>query len=709
MTAEPLRKGSSNAATETGATSAEASAPAAPREPAPPAPPPGASGYFAAVRPHRQVREARPSGRRLAALSVIALGIVFGDIGTSPLYALRQCFDPEYGLEASQLNVYGVLSLIVWLLIVVVSIKYIVFIMRADNRGEGGILALLALLLQQERRAADRRRRVFLISLGLFGAALLYGDGIITPAISVLSAVEGVQVVHPHIAESMIVIVALVILLALFVSQRFGTTRLGGAFGPMMALWFVSIGVLGAIEIVREPRVLLALNPFYGLQFFMENGKTGFLVLGAVVLAVTGAEALYADMGHFGKRPIRLAWFGLVFPALLLNYFGQGALVLRDPSASANPFFLLAPTALLWPLVVVATIATVIASQALISGAFSLTQQSVQLGYSPRVTIIHTSHSEVGQIYIPEINNALMIGCLLLVVAFRNSTSLGAAYGIAVTGTMAITSVLFYVVARSRWNWSLAHIGTLTAAFLFVDVSLLCANAIKFEHGGWVPVAIAIGVFTLMSTWKKGRMMLNDVLHAGSLPLSLFLDDVERRKPPRVAGTAVFMTSSAEGVPVVLLHHLKHNKVLHEQVVLMSILSEEVPEVPEDERVSVERLEQGFYRVTAHYGFMETPDVPEVLTLAKAQGLRARALDTTFYLGREQIIIADRKRRGREASPRPGVRRAPAPEEGAPRPMRLARWRKRLFVVMVRNARSATEFFGIPPNRVVELGAQVEF
>jgi KUP system potassium uptake protein len=477
----------------------------------------------------------------------------------------------------------------------------------------------------------------------------------------------------------------------------------------MMALWFVSIGVLGAIEIVREPRVLLALNPFYGLQFFMENGKTGFLVLGAVVLAVTGAEALYADMGHFGKRPIRLAWFGLVFPALLLNYFGQGALVLRDPSASANPFFLLAPTALLWPLVVVATIATVIASQALISGAFSLTQQSVQLGYSPRVTIIHTSHSEVGQIYIPEINNALMIGCLLLVVAFRNSTSLGAAYGIAVTGTMAITSVLFYVVARSRWNWSLAHIGTLTAAFLFVDVSLLCANAIKFEHGGWVPVAIAIGVFTLMSTWKKGRLMLNDVLHAGSLPLSLFLDDVERRKPPRVAGTAVFMTSSAEGVPVVLLHHLKHNKVLHEQVVLMSILSEEVPEVPEDERVSVERLEQGFYRVTAHYGFMETPDVPEVLTLAKAQGLRARALDTTFYLGREQIIIADRKRRGREASPRPGVRRAPAPEEGAPRPMRLARWRKRLFVVMVRNARSATEFFGIPPNRVVELGAQVEF
>jgi KUP system potassium uptake protein len=705
MTAEPLRKGGANAATEAShAAPAEASAPAASREP-----PTGASGFFAAVRPHRQVREERPSGRRLAGLSLIALGIVYGDIGTSPLYALRQCFDPEYGLEASQLNVYGVLSLIVWMLIIVVSIKYIVFIMRADNRGEGGILALLALLLQQERRVADRRRRWLLISLGLFGASLLYGDGIITPAISVLGAVEGVQVVHPHLPESVIVVVALMILLGLFVFQRFGTARIGVMFGPIMAIWFVTIAALGVNEIAREPRVLLALNPWYGLQFFAANGKTGFLVLGAVVLAVTGAEALYADMGHFGKRPIRLAWFGLVFPALLLNYFGQGAIVLRDPSTATNPFFLLAPSSLLWPLVVIATIAAVIASQALISGAFSLTQQSVQLGYSPRVTIVHTSHSQVGQIYIPEINNALMVGCLLLVVAFRNSTALGAAYGIAVTGTMAITSILFYVVARSRWNWSLAHVGTLTAAFLFVDISLLLANAIKFEHGGWVPIAIAIGVFTLMSTWKKGRVMLNEVLHAGSLPLSLFLDDVERRKPPRVSGTAVFMTSSADGVPVVLLHHLKHNKVLHEQVVLMSILTEEVPEVDEDERVQVERLEQGFYRVTARYGFMETPDVPEVLAIAKAQGLRARALDTTFYLGRERIIIADKKRHGGEPAAKPGVRRAPAPSEGAPKPLHLARWRKRLFVVMTRNARSATEFFGIPPNRVVELGAQVEF
>src|SRR5690349_7063057 len=375
MTAEPLRKGGASAATEASpAKAAEASAPATPKEP-----PPGASGFFAAIRPSRPLVEARPSGRRLAGLSLIALGIVFGDIGTSPLYALRQCFDPEYGLEASQLNVYGVLSLIVWLLIFVVSIKYIVFIMRADNRGEGGILALLALLLQQERRSADRRRRILLISLGLFGASLLYGDGMITPAISVLGAVEGIQVVHPHLSESITVVLALAVLLALFIFQRFGTARIGGTFGPLMALWFLAIGVLGTAEIAREPRVLFALNPWYGLQFFLTNGKTGFLVLGAVVLAVTGAEALYADMGHFGKRPIRLAWFGLVFPALLLNYFGQGALVLRDPSTASNPFFLLAPTnAMLWPLVIIATIATVIASQALISGAFSLTQQSVQ-------------------------------------------------------------------------------------------------------------------------------------------------------------------------------------------------------------------------------------------------------------------------------------------------------------------------------------------
>jgi KUP system potassium uptake protein len=434
------------------------------------------------------------------------------------------------------------------------------------------------------------------------------------------------------------------------------------------------------------------------VAFFAANRHVAFLTLGAVVLAVTGAEALYADMGHFGKRPIRVAWFALVLPALIINYMGQGALLLRDPSARANPFFLLAPHVMLLPLVALATIAAVIASQALISGAFSLTQQAVQLGYSPRVTVIHTSKTEAGQIFIPEVNRGLMIGCLMLVLIFRSSISLGAAYGIAVTGTMAITSVLFYVVARGRWNWSLAHVLPISALFLIIDLTLFAANVIKIENGGWVPIVIGIGVFTLMSTWKKGRNLLNHALHSGALPLDLFLGDVARRKPLRVPGTAVFMTSSNDGVPVVLLHHLKHNKVLHEQVILMSVVTQEVPEIKAEERVTVEKLEHGFCRVTARYGFMESPNVPEVLQWARESGIKAKANETTFYLGRERIIISDGERK-------PGTRRAP---DDVVLP-RMAKWRKKLFVVMSRNARSATEFFGIPPNRVVELGAQVEF
>jgi KUP system potassium uptake protein len=655
------------------------------------------TGFHSTARERRHV-EAHPTGKRLAFLSLTALGIVYGDIGTSPLYALQQCFtSKEHVIAPTMENVYGVLSLIVWLLILVVAVKYLVFIMRADNRGEGGILALLALVLQQERRSSDSKRRIVLISAGLFGAALLYGDGMITPAISVLSAVEGLHVATPAF-DQMIIWVSLLILFILFSVQRFGTGRVGTAFGPIMALWFIVIAVLGVLEIAREPRILLALNPWHGIQFFQANGRIGFLTLGAVVLAVTGAEALYADMGHFGKRPIRLAWFGLVLPALLLNYFGQGALLLREPSAVANPFYLLAPRALLLPLVVLATMAAIIASQALISGAFSLTQQAVQLGYSPRVTIMHTSRSEAGQIFIPEVNKALAAGCLLLVLSFGSSQNLGAAYGIAVTGTMAITSLLFGVVARSRWNWPLAHVVPLTAAFLAIDVSLFLANVIKIAFGGWVPIAIALSVFTLMSTWKKGRGLLNQALHAGALPLDLFLTDVARRKPPRVPGTAVFMTSSNSGVPVVLLHHLKHNKVLHEQVILMSLVTHEVPEVSDAERLSVEKFDHGFYRITAGYGFMEQPNVPGILQRARESGIKARPNDTTFYLGRERIIIADGERK-------PGTRRAP---DDAVLP-KMARWRKKLFVIMSRNARSATEFFGIPPNRVVELGAQVEF
>ncbi|MDB4877165.1 MAG: Low affinity potassium transport system protein kup [Gemmatimonadetes bacterium] len=655
------------------------------------------SGFHVAV-PQRHHVESHPTGKRLTFLSLGALGIVYGDIGTSPLYALQQCFTSKtFAIAPTPANVYGILSLIVWLLVLVVAVKYIVFIMRADNRGEGGILALLALILQQERRSSDSKRRMLLVVLGLFGAALLYGDGIITPAISVLSAMEGLNVATP-VSENVIVGLSVVILFALFTVQRFGTGRVGVMFGPIMALWFLTISALGIGEILQAPRILAALNPWHGVQFFLSNRHVAFLTLGAVVLAVTGAEALYADMGHFGRRPIRIAWFALVLPALLLNYMGQGALLLRDPSAVANPFYLLAPHAMLIPLVVLATMAAVIASQALISGAFSLTQQAVQLGYSPRVTVVHTSKSEAGQIFIPEINRMLMLGCLLLVITFKSSIALGAAYGIAVTGTMAITSILFYVVARGRWNWSLAHVLPITLVFLAVDLTLFAANVIKIENGGWVPIVIAIGVFTLMSTWKKGRNLLNQALHAGALPLDLFLGDVERRKPPRVPGTAVFMTSSNDGVPVVLLHHLKHNKVLHEQVILMSVVTHEVPEIKASERVSVEKLEHGFYRVTARYGFMEQPNVPEILQWARDAGIKAKTNETTFYLGRERIIIADGERK-------PGTRRAP---DDAVLP-HMARWRKKLFVVMSRNARSATEFFGIPPNRVVELGAQVEF
>jgi len=655
------------------------------------------SGFHAAI-PQRQHVELHPTGKRLAFLSLTALGIVYGDIGTSPLYALQQCFtSKEFSIAPTPANVYGVLSLIVWLLVLVVAVKYIVFIMRADNRGEGGILALMALILQQERRATDSKRRWALIVLGLFGAALLYGDGIITPAITVLSAVEGVSVATPAFTHT-VVPIAVCILFMLFTVQRFGTGRIGTMFGPVMALWFVTISALGIAQIARAPRILGALNPWHGVTFFVANGKFAFLALGAVVLAVTGAEALYADMGHFGKRPIRLAWFSLVLPALVLNYLGQGALLLRNPGAVTNPFFIAAPRVMLIPLVVLATAAAVIASQALISGAFSLTQQAVQLGYSPRMSVVHTSAREAGQIFIPEINRMLMVGCLFLVLAFQSSNALGAAYGIAVTGTMAITSILFFVVARSQWNWSLVHALPIALAFLAIDLTLFAANIIKIESGGWVPIVVALGVFTLMSTWKRGRGLLNQALHAGALPLDLFLGDVARRKPVRVPGTAVFMTSSNSGVPVVLLHHLKHNKVLHEQVILMSVVTREVPEVRASERVEVEKLDHGFYRVSANYGFMESPNVPEILQWARESGIKARPNDTTFYLGRERIIISDGERK-------PGTRRAP---DDVVLP-RMARWRKKLFVVMSRNAKSATEFFGIPPNRVVELGAQVEF
>ena len=630
---------------------------------------------------HRHV-EADPHGRRLAVLTLTALGIVYGDIGTSPLYTLREAFADEYGLVPNVANVYGILSLILWSLILVVAVKYLVFILRADNRGEGGVLAMLALRLQRQHRAEQRRRRTLLILLGVFGTALLYGDGIITPAISVLGAMEGLEVATPAL-EPFVVAATIAVLFSLFMFQRFGTSRVGKTFGPITLIWFLTIGLLGLLEIAREPRVLAAVNPWFAIRFFIQHGYAGFVALGAVFLAVTGAEALYADIGHFGKKPIRLAFFSLVLPALLLNYFGQGALLLRDATAVENPFYLLAPRWFLYPLLVISTLAAIVASQALISGAFSLAQQSVQLGYCPRLTIIHTSKREHGQIYVPEVNTALMVGTLLIVLGFESAGALSAAYGIAVTGTMAITTLLFAVIARSRWNWPLWRVIALAAFFSVFDLAFLGANVLKIAHGGWVPLVIALTILALMTTWKTGRDILAGIMRQASLPLDLLLKDIGRSPPHRVTGTAVFMSSDGTGAPVVLLHHLKHNKALHEQVVLLSVTTAEVPEVEETERVQVVPLEHGFVRVTATYGFMETPNVPEILAMCVPLGLVSHPSQTSFYLGRERLIP-----RG---------------------PAKMARWRKKLFVFMSRNAQPATQFFGLPPNRVVELGAQIEF
>lgn len=581
-------------------------------------------------------------------------------------------------------NVYGILSLVVWALILVVSIKYLIFILRADNRGEGGVLALLALILQTQQRAQDKVRKQIIIVLGLIGAALLYGDGVITPAISVLGAMEGLEVITPKL-KIIVIPATLIILVTLFMVQKKGTTKVGRIFGPVMAVWFVTIAALGIYEIALSPEILSAVNPLYGIRFFVNHGRQAFVLLGAVVLVVTGGEALYADMGHFGARPIRLAWFGLVLPALLINYFGQGALILHDPLGAENPFFMLAPRVLLYPLVALATMAAIIASQALISGAFSLTQQAVQLGYSPRVNIIHTSKTEAGQIYIPEVNTALMVGCVFVVLGFRSVSALGAAYGIAVTGTMAITTILYYVLARSRWNWSIWKAGTLAGFFLVIDLGFFSSNALKIFHGGWVPIVLGLIIFTLMTTWYSGRRIVLKLLTRGSLPIEMFLNSVAEHKPVRVPGTAVFMTSDPDGAPLVLLHHLKHNKVLHEQVVLLSVLTANVPEIPEAERVSVVAMREGFWRMKARYGFMETASVPELLTRAKEMGLITEPMKTTYYLGRERLI----------------------PDANSKQ--RLAGWRKKLFIFMSRNSRSATEFFQIPPNRVVELGAQIVF
>ncbi|MBW8769762.1 MAG: potassium transporter Kup [Gemmatimonadetes bacterium] len=623
-----------------------------------------------------------PVGRHLLILSLTALGVVYGDIGTSPLYTVKEAFSARHGLMPTAPNVVGIMSLVIWSIILVVVVKYLVFILEADNHGEGGVLALLALVLQRQHRSNDRRRRQLFIILGVFGTALLFGDGLITPAISVLSAVEGLEIVAPPLSH-VVVPATMGILLLLFMVQRYGTALVGRAFGPVTLVWFLVIGMLGLIEITRAPRIVAAINPWHAVRFLAGHGTIGFISLGGVFLSVTGAEALYADMGHFGKRPIRLAFFTLVLPSLVLNYLGQGALLLSDPRAIENPFYLLAPRWALYPVLFLATLATIVASQALISGVFSLAQQAMQLGFIPRMTIVHTSAREHGQIYVPQINTALAVGTLLIVAGFKSSDALGAAYGIAVTGTMAITTLLFAVVTRSRWGWPLWRVIGLAVFFLMFDLAFLGANALKLMQGGWVPLLIAVAVLTLMTTWKRGREALYGIMKSGSLPIDLLLNEIRRRPPPRVAGTAVFLTSDAEGASVVLLHHLKHNKALHEQVVLLSVLPTDVPYVKEADRVEVKPLGEGFFRVLVHTGFMETPNIPELLAMCVDRGIRARPMETSYYLGREMLLPTGSSR--------------------------MAGWRKRLFIVMSRNAQSAARYFGLPSNRVVELGAQIEF
>lgn len=619
-----------------------------------------------------------PSRTQLTALTVAALGVVYGDIGTSPLYALRMCFVGGH-LAVEPVNIFGILSLISWSLAGLISVKYLSLVLRADNRGEGGILALMS-LVRREGRISGRRETLFIL-LGLFGAALLYGDGLITPAISVLSAVEGLQVATPFF-NRYIVPLALVILTALFCIQRHGTQRVGSIFGPVMLVWFVVIGALGAIQIVRAPQVLAALNPEYAFAFASHHPWAAFITMGAVFLVMTGGEDLYLDMGHFGRLPIRLGWFTLVLPTLLLNYFGQGALLLARPAAVNNPFYQLAPSWMLYPLVVLATVATVIASQAVISGAFSLTRQAMQLGYCPRLMIVHTSEETIGQVYLPAVNIFMLLGTVALVVGFRSSDSLAGAYGLAVSTTMLITSLMMAVVMRRRWNWPLPLVLAVMSPIWAMDVTFFLSNTLKIAEGGWVGAVVAVAVFTVLTTWKKGRDVLGRKFAADTMDVNAFLPDVARSSPLRVPGTAVFLTGNPHGIPRTLLHNFKHNKILHEQIVLLSIRTEEVPRVPEAERLTYEPLSEGFHRISLRYGFSEDPNLPADLAKFKHESLDLDAMRVTFFLGRETLII------------------------GAQRSMRS--WRKHLFSFLSRNARDASKFFHLPPNRVIEIGIQVE-
>ena len=621
------------------------------------------------------------SGRRLLSLSVLAMGIVYGDIGTSPLYSLRECFHGAHAVPLTRANVFGVLSLIVWTLVIVVTLKYHVYVLRFDNRGEGGILALIGLLGAGKPRPAAVKTT--LIIIGVFGAALLYGDGMITPAISVLSAVEGLEMATPFFTPYILPI-TVVILVLLFMFQRRGTAGVGKIFGPITVVWFLTLAAMGIRGILMEPSVVWALSPHHAVLFFASNGLAGLLVLGAVFLVSTGGEALYADLGHFGEKPIQIDWFSLVAPALVVHYLGQGALLISQPAAAKNPFYFLAPKWALYPLVVLATAATIIASQAIITGVYSLTRQAIQLGYLPRMEIIHTSKAEMGQIYIPSVNWALMVATIALVIGFGSSTNIAGAYGVAVSTTMIITTILAYFVSRDLFGWSALRAGLITFGFLIADLAFLIANYAKIIDGGWFPLLIAAAIFVLMTTWRRGREILAAKMRDGALTPQMFVESIRKRQPIRVPGTAVFMHRASDAIPASLLHSLKHYKALHQQVVLLTIAIEEVSHLRDDERLSFEQFGEGIYRIQGRYGYMEEIDVPALLDRASEFKLEFPPMDTTYFLGRETLIVT-------------GL------------PSGMAFWREKIFASMMRNAASASRFFQLPPNRVVELGAQIEF
>lgn len=618
------------------------------------------------------------SGDSLAKLAFGAIGVVYGDIGTSPLYAMKEVFVGHHPLTVDRLHIFGVVSLVFWSLVLIVTFKYVMVILRADNNGEGGSLALLALI--QRRSGAGRKWGPSLVLLGVLATALFFGDCMITPAISVLSAVEGLATVEQRF-DSFVIPIAAAIMIGLFYLQSVGTARVGKLFGPIMAVYFVVLSVLGLIHIFAQPEVLLALDPRWAVRFAATDGTLAFLALGSVVLAVTGAEALYADMGHFGRKPIAYAWLWFVFPALMLNYLGQGALMLGDPSTAENPFFLMAPEAWRLPLVALATMATVIASQAVITGAYSVVQQAVQLGLMPRLRIDHTSASAAGQIYIPTVNWALLTMVLLLIFGFRESSNLAAAYGIAVTGTMFISTCMVAVLIRRVWHWPLAAVVPFVAAFLFIDGMYFSSNLTKVPDGGWFPLLVAIVVFVLLTTWAAGRKLMLQRLREGAMPIKVFIGSAAN-SATRVSGTAVFMTSTPEGVPPALLHNLKHNRVLHERVILLTVKVTDMPFFPDEDRFHHEELGEGFHRVILRYGFMESPDIPAALKSLDRCGGEFRMMETSFFLSRQTLL----------ASAHPG----------------MAIWREKLFAWMLRNAESAMEFFRLPTNRVVELGSQIE-